>query len=55
MYAAVPETVGQCGREPAAARDADNITNSVASHTPNTPAKIIASHHARHCVRSAAR
>ena len=55
MYAAVPETVGQSGREPAAARDANDITNSVASHTASTPVNNIAGNPARHCVRSAAR
>jgi hypothetical protein len=55
MYAAVPETIGQSGRNQATARDGNNITSTVTSHTGNPRAKSATSKPASRTARSAAR
>jgi hypothetical protein len=51
MYVAVPETIGQSGRNRATARDGNNT----ASHTASTRANSATSKLARRTARSAAR
>jgi hypothetical protein len=58
MYAAVPETVGRSGREPAAVRDGtmkSNIPHESANNRASQPTRNPMRNPARHSARSPAR
>ena len=55
MHVAVRETIGRSGRNRATARDGNNITSPVASHTEGTRANSATSKLAGRTARSAAR